>query len=93
MPSVTIDGSSHDALESMDKGELNNTVFQDPVGQGNEAVNAALSDGQEGTQSEGGGRYYLDSLPKSHQGKLQVIHEVNFRLYHCLPGFGKTVGT
>jgi inositol transport system substrate-binding protein len=32
---------SHDALESMDKGELNNTVFQDPVGQGNEAVNAA----------------------------------------------------
>jgi inositol transport system substrate-binding protein len=32
---------SHDALESMDKGELNNTVFQDPVGQGDEAVNAA----------------------------------------------------
>ena len=32
---------THDALESMDKGELNNTVFQDPVGQGNEAVNAA----------------------------------------------------
>jgi inositol transport system substrate-binding protein len=32
---------SHDALESMDKGELNNTVFQDPVGQGVEAVNAA----------------------------------------------------
>src|SRR6202048_1242192 len=32
---------SHDALESMGKGELNNTVFQDPVGQGNEAVNAA----------------------------------------------------
>jgi len=32
---------SHDALESMDKGELNNTVFQDPVGQGFEAVNAA----------------------------------------------------
>jgi inositol transport system substrate-binding protein len=32
---------SRDALESMDKGELNNTVFQDPVGQGNEAVNAA----------------------------------------------------
>jgi ABC-type sugar transport system substrate-binding protein len=25
----------------MDKGELNNTVFQDPVGQGDEAVNAA----------------------------------------------------
>jgi ABC-type sugar transport system substrate-binding protein len=25
----------------MDKGELNNTVFQDPVGQGVEAVNAA----------------------------------------------------
>ena len=25
----------------MAKGELNNTVFQDPVGQGNEAVNAA----------------------------------------------------
>src|SRR5580698_7651184 len=32
---------THDALQSMDKGELNNTVFQDPVGQGNEAVNAA----------------------------------------------------
>src|ERR1700674_604617 len=32
---------SHDALESMAKGELNNTVFQDPVGQGDEAVNAA----------------------------------------------------
>ncbi len=32
---------SHDALESMDKGELNNTVFQDPVGQGDEAINAA----------------------------------------------------
>src|SRR5580698_3859143 len=32
---------SHDALESMDKRELNNTVFQDPVGQGDEAVNAA----------------------------------------------------
>jgi ABC-type sugar transport system substrate-binding protein len=32
---------SHDALASLDKGELNNTVFQDPVGQGVEAVNAA----------------------------------------------------
>jgi inositol transport system substrate-binding protein len=32
---------SHDALVSMDKGELNNTVFQDPVGQGFEGVNAA----------------------------------------------------
>ena len=32
---------SRDALASMDKGELNNTVFQDPVGQGQEAVNAA----------------------------------------------------
>jgi inositol transport system substrate-binding protein len=32
---------THDALESMDKGELNNTVFQDPVAQGGEAVNAA----------------------------------------------------
>jgi ABC-type sugar transport system substrate-binding protein len=31
----------HDALESMAKGELNNTVFQDPVGQSDEAVNAA----------------------------------------------------
>ena len=29
------------ALESMAKGELNNTVFQDPVGQGEESVNAA----------------------------------------------------
>src|ERR1700730_17330066 len=34
------DGSD-DALASMDKGEMNNTVFQDPVGQGVEAVNAA----------------------------------------------------
>jgi inositol transport system substrate-binding protein len=33
--------ASHDALESMEKGELNNTVFQDPVGQGQEAVEAA----------------------------------------------------
>src|SRR6201987_1964457 len=33
--------ASHDDLESMEKGELNNTVFQDPVGQGEEAVNAA----------------------------------------------------
>jgi inositol transport system substrate-binding protein len=33
--------ATHDALESMDKGELNNTVFQDGVGQGEEAVNAA----------------------------------------------------
>ena len=32
---------THDALESMGKGELNNTVFQDPVAQGEEAVNAA----------------------------------------------------
>jgi inositol transport system substrate-binding protein len=32
---------THDALESMNKGELNNTVFQDPVAQGEEAVNAA----------------------------------------------------
>ena len=33
--------ASHDALESMDKGELNNTVFQDGFGQGEEAVEAA----------------------------------------------------
>jgi inositol transport system substrate-binding protein len=33
--------ASHDALEAMDKGELYDTVFQDPVGQGQEAVNAA----------------------------------------------------
>jgi inositol transport system substrate-binding protein len=32
---------THDALESMEKGGLNNTVFQDPVAQGEEAVNAA----------------------------------------------------
>ena len=32
---------SRDALASMSKGELNNTVFQDPVGQGEEAANAA----------------------------------------------------
>jgi inositol transport system substrate-binding protein len=35
-----VDGT-HDALESMGKGELNNTVFQDATGQGEEAVNAA----------------------------------------------------
>ena len=35
-----VDGT-HDALESMGKGELNNTVFQDAAGQGEEAVNAA----------------------------------------------------
>lgn len=34
------DGSG-DALASMDKGELNNTVYQDPVGQGNGAIEAA----------------------------------------------------
>jgi inositol transport system substrate-binding protein len=33
--------ASHDALESMDKGDLNNTVFQNPVAQGEESVNAA----------------------------------------------------
>src|ERR1700741_295540 len=33
--------ASHDALEAMERGELNDTVFQDPVGQGQEAVNAA----------------------------------------------------
>ena len=33
--------ASHDALEAMEKGDLNDTVFQDPVGQGQEAVNAA----------------------------------------------------
>jgi inositol transport system substrate-binding protein len=33
--------ASHDALEAMDKGELNDTVFQDPVGQGVESANAA----------------------------------------------------
>src|SRR6516164_6561690 len=33
--------ATHDALESMDKGELNNTVFQDGAAQGEEAVNAA----------------------------------------------------
>ena len=33
--------ASHDALEAMDKGELNDTVFQDPVAQGEESVNAA----------------------------------------------------
>jgi inositol transport system substrate-binding protein len=33
--------ASRDALESMNKGEMNNTVFQDPVGQGEEGINAA----------------------------------------------------
>jgi inositol transport system substrate-binding protein len=32
---------THDALESMEKGELNNTVFQDGFGQGEEAIEAA----------------------------------------------------
>jgi inositol transport system substrate-binding protein len=32
---------THDALESMDKGELNNTVFQDSVAPGEQVVNAA----------------------------------------------------
>jgi inositol transport system substrate-binding protein len=32
---------SHDALVSMEKGELNNSVYQDPVGQGEKSVNAA----------------------------------------------------
>jgi inositol transport system substrate-binding protein len=32
---------THDALASMEKGELNNTVYQDPVAQGEEAINAA----------------------------------------------------
>ncbi|MBV8140541.1 MAG: sugar ABC transporter substrate-binding protein [Verrucomicrobia bacterium] len=32
---------SHDALVSMEKGELNNTVYQDPVGQGEDALEAA----------------------------------------------------
>jgi inositol transport system substrate-binding protein len=32
---------SYVALESLDKGELNHTVFQDPVTEGEEAVNAA----------------------------------------------------
>src|SRR2546422_6378275 len=34
------DGSP-DALDSMDKGELNMTVFQDPVGQGEGAIEGA----------------------------------------------------
>jgi inositol transport system substrate-binding protein len=33
--------ASQDALKSMANGELNNTVFQDPVAQGEESVNAA----------------------------------------------------
>ncbi len=33
--------ASHDALESIAKGELNNTVFEDPAAQGEESVNAA----------------------------------------------------
>src|SRR6202020_3231089 len=33
---------SRDALESMAKGELNNTMFMDPVGHAIEAVNAAV---------------------------------------------------
>ena len=40
IPAAGTDGT-HDALVSMDKGELNNTVYQDPVAQGEEAVNAA----------------------------------------------------
>ena len=33
IPAAGTDGT-HDALVSMDKGELNNTVYQDPVAQG-----------------------------------------------------------
>src|ERR1700719_2835472 len=54
---------SHDALESMEKGELNNTVFQDPVGQGEESVNAA---------------YLLvkkEAHPKVVDGKLWIPYE------------------
>src|SRR5262245_29457437 len=32
---------SYEACEAMDKGELNDTVVQDPVAQGEESVNAA----------------------------------------------------
>jgi inositol transport system substrate-binding protein len=71
--------ASHDALESMDKGELNNTVFQDPVGQGEEGVNAAYLMVKKETQSKSRGRYYLDSLPENHQGELQVLYEISPR--------------
>jgi inositol transport system substrate-binding protein len=40
IPVSGVDGSA-DALASMDKGELNNTVFQDPKGQGEGALEAA----------------------------------------------------
>jgi len=40
IPVGGVDGSA-DALASMDKGELNNTVFQDPTGQGQGAIEAA----------------------------------------------------
>jgi inositol transport system substrate-binding protein len=55
IPVGGVDGT-HDALESMEKGELNNTVFQDPVGQGEESVNAAYLMVKEGIQSQSGGR-------------------------------------
>jgi hypothetical protein len=75
----------------MDKGELNNIVFQDPVGQGDEACQCRLSDGQEGTQSESAERCHLDSLPESHQGELQIIHEMSPRLTTCLDWFRSTL--
>ncbi len=41
IPVGGVDGSP-DALASMEKGELNNTVFQDPAGQGQGALEAAF---------------------------------------------------
>jgi len=39
--STSADRRQPDALDSMDKGELNMTVFQDPVGQGEGAIEGA----------------------------------------------------
>src|SRR5271166_92390 len=63
----------------MAKGELNNTVFQDPVGQGDEAVNSAYLMVKKGTQTESGRRRHLDSLPARHQRELQDVHEMSPR--------------
>jgi inositol transport system substrate-binding protein len=55
--------ASHDALESMDKGELYDTVFQDPVAQGQESVNAAYLLAKKQTN------------PKAVEGKIWVPYQ------------------
>jgi len=71
---------SHDALESMAKGELNNTVFQDPVGQGDEAVNAAyLMVKKEPNPKVVDDNVWIPYQPVTKEN-YQVIHEMSHRL-------------